>query len=62
MGLVAFFFGFMAILYGYSGYSLGLTNESLAMMLMYFIFGIAGIFAYPAALVMDRLPGYQKDV
>jgi putative membrane protein len=62
IGLLAMFFGFMVIWYGVSGYNLNLTSSPLALGLMYSLFGIAGIFSYPAAIVMDRLPGYQKNV
>jgi putative membrane protein len=62
IGLLAMFFGFMVIWYGISGYNLELTKEPLALAGMYILFGIAGVFSYPASIVMDRLPGYQKNV
>ncbi len=60
MGFLGLMVGLMVIAYGVEGYGLGLTQEPLALLGMYFLYGIAGIFSYPVALVMERLPGLQK--
>ncbi len=55
VGLVALFAGLIIIEYGISGYNLGYTSSPLALLGLYCAFGIAGIFAYPTTLIMDRL-------
>jgi putative membrane protein len=54
VGLIALFMGLVLIEYGISGYNLGYTNSPLALLGLYTAFGIAGIFAYPTTLVMDK--------
>lgn len=54
VGLMALFAGLVLIEYGVSGYNLGYTNSPLALLGLYTAFGLAGIFAYPTTLIMDR--------
>lgn len=60
-GFFGLMVGIVTLIYGYQGYSIGLTLEPLALLLLYVFYGIAGIFAYPVALIADRLPGLQKN-
>ncbi len=62
VGLLALLIGVMAIWYGYNGYVLQLTQDPFELLMLFTLFGVAGIFSYPATIVMDRLPGYQKSV
>jgi putative membrane protein len=59
-GFFGLLVGIMTLIYGYQGYSIGLTLEPIALLLLYVFYGIAGIFSYPVALIADRLPGLQK--
>lgn len=59
-GFLGLMVGLMTIGYGFVGYNLGLTQEPVALLLMYFLYGIAGIFAYPVSLIADRLPGVKN--
>ena len=59
-GFLGLMSGIMAIIYGVEGYGLGLTQAPLALLVMYFLYGIAGIFSYPVSLLLDRFPGTQK--
>ncbi len=61
-GILSLLAGVMTIAYGFEGYNLGLSSAPIALLGMYFLFGIAGIFAYPASLILERLPGLQKRV
>lgn len=54
VGLVALFTGLVLIEYGISGYNLGYTNDPLILLGLYLSFGLAGIFAYPTTLVIDK--------
>ncbi len=53
-GLFAFIAGGMTIAYGWSGYHLGLTKDPLETFLLYGAFGLTGILAFPATLVVDH--------
>ncbi len=59
-GFLGLMVGFMTIGYGIQGYNIGLTSAPIALLAMYFFYGIAGILSYPVALIADRLPGLQK--
>ena len=59
-GFLGLMVGVMVIIYGIEGYGLGLTQVPLAMLAMYFLYGVAGIFSYPVSLLLDRFPGVQK--
>jgi putative membrane protein len=54
-GLFALMVGALSIYYGTNAYSLGLTKEPIAMLLLYVAFGITGIFAFPFTLFIDRI-------
>lgn len=62
VGLLGFFLGIMVIFYGISGYNLGLTKSPLALLGMYSLYGLAGIFSFPVLLIADRLPGPKKKI
>ena len=59
-GFLALLVGAMTIVYGVEGYSIGLTQAPIALLAMYFFYGVAGVFAYPVSLIADRLPGLHK--
>ncbi len=61
VGFFALLVGVMTIFYGIQGYSIGLTLVPEALLGLYVFFGIAGIFAYPVSLIMERLPGLKKN-
>jgi putative membrane protein len=52
----------MIITYGIVGYNIGLTTAPIALLGLYFLYGLAAIFAYPVSLIADRLPGLKKNV
>ena len=58
VGLIALFMGLVLIEYGISGYNLGYTSSPIALLGLYTAFGIAGVFAYPTTLAMDK---YRKN-
>ncbi len=62
VGFFALLVGIMVIIYGIVGYNLGLTSAPIALLIMYFLYGLAGICAYPVSLIIERLPGMQKSV
>jgi putative membrane protein len=59
-GFLGLMVGAMTIVYGVVGYNAGLTQEPVALLLMYLFYGLAGIFAYPVSLIADRLPGLMR--
>lgn len=60
VGFFGLLVGLMVIAYGVQGYNIGLTSAPLAMLVMYFLYGLSGILAYPVSLIADRLPGHRK--
>ena len=58
-GFMALLFGVMVIIYGIQGYGIGLTQEPIALLAMYFFYGVAAIFAFPVSLIADRMPGLK---
>ncbi len=60
-GFLALLFGIMLIIYGFEGYNIGLTELPVALLGMYFLYGITGIFAYPVSMIIDRLPGFDRN-
>lgn len=54
-GLFALAAGLTVIFYGISGYNLNMTKEPLDMLLLFTAFGAAGVMAFPATLVFDRM-------
>ncbi|MCL5100877.1 MAG: DUF981 family protein, partial [Candidatus Marsarchaeota archaeon] len=57
---------FIAVIYllidvFFGGGIFGLTQAPIALLGLYFLYGLAGIFSYPVALIADRLPGLQKN-
>ncbi|MCL5100875.1 MAG: DUF981 domain-containing protein [Candidatus Marsarchaeota archaeon] len=60
-GFLGLMVGVMVLAYGFVGYNIGLTQAPIALLGLYFLYGLAGIFSYPVALIADRLPGLQKN-
>lgn len=60
-GFFGLLVGIMTLIYGWQGYSIGLTLEPIALLALYLFYGVAGLFSYPVALIADRLPGLQKN-
>ncbi len=61
IGALGFFVGLMVIIYGIEGYGIGLTSEPAALLALYFLYGLAGVFSYPVSLIADKLPGLHKN-
>ncbi len=59
-GFLGLMVGVMTIIYGIVGYNTGLTSAPMALLGLYFLYGLAGIFSYPVSLIADRLPGLKK--
>ncbi|MDE1870907.1 MAG: DUF981 family protein [Candidatus Micrarchaeota archaeon] len=55
LGFLGLMIGVMTILYGVEGYKIGLTKEPVALLAMYFLYGLAGIFSYPVSLIADKI-------
>jgi putative membrane protein len=55
VGLLALIAGAVTMFYGWTGYTAtaAFTKDPLDTLLLYFAFGAAGIFAFPATIVMD---------
>ncbi len=62
IGFFGLIIGITSIFYGAHAYILKLTSAPLVMLGLYILYGLAGIFSYPASLVVDRLPGLQRRV
>lgn len=62
VGFFGLLVGLLVIVYGIQGYQIGLTQAPLAMLVMFILYGLSGIIAYPVALIADRLPGHKKSV
>jgi putative membrane protein len=54
VGLIALFTGFILVEYGIAGYNLHYTQSPLDLLGLYLSFGLAGIFAYPMTLIIDK--------
>ncbi|BBD72230.1 hypothetical protein HS1genome_0619 [Sulfodiicoccus acidiphilus] len=59
VGLAALLVGLMAIFYGYEGFKLGLTQEPLALFLLYLFYGLAGILSFPYMLLVRGVASGQ---
>ena len=60
-GLFALVAGGMTIAYGYTGWQLGLTKDPFEMFLLYAGFGAAGLFAFPATLMVDHYLAHPES-
>jgi putative membrane protein len=60
-GFLGLLVGIMTLLYGWQGYSIGLTQAPIALLGLYLCYGAAGILAYPVSMIADRLPGLKKN-
>jgi len=54
-GFLGLMVGEVAIVYGVEGYGIGLTSQPLALLLMYMLYGLAGVLSYPVSLMFDRM-------
>ncbi len=61
IGLLSLLVGAMTFYYGISGYSLRLTKTPIALLGLYLLFGIAGVFGYPVTLMLDRAEAGIKN-
>ena len=59
-GILALYSGIVSVYYGYQGYSLGMSNEPIALLLMYVAFGAVGILAYPITVLIDHIQTTSK--
>ena len=55
VGLYSMVAGAVTIYYGITGYNLGMTNSPIALLLLYGAFGGAGVFTFPATLIIDKM-------
>ena len=62
VGFLGLLFGIMVIIYGIEGYGIGLTSVPVALLAMYFFYGLAGILSYPVSLIVVTLPGMHKNL
>lgn len=64
IGFFGMLVGVMVMVYGIEGYRIGLTSSPLALMGMYLLYGLAGVFSYPVSLIADWLlkPKPKTDV
>lgn len=62
VGFFGLIIGITSIFYGVHGYLLNMTSAPLAMLGLYTAFGLAGIFSYPAAMIVDRLSNLKAKV
>jgi putative membrane protein len=53
-GLFALVAGGLSGVYGWTGYGLGMTKDPLETFLLYAAFGLAGLLAFPATLMVDH--------
>ena len=59
-GFLALMVGVMVIGYGIFGYNIGLTKVPSALLGMYALYGLSGIFSYPVLLMADRFSGSKR--
>ncbi len=62
VGFLSLMIGVMVIIYGIVGYNVGLTSAPLALLGMYFMYGIAAILGYPVSFILETKPGIKKEV
>lgn len=62
VGFFGLLLGFVTIYYGYEGYLLNMTSSPITLLGLYALFGIAGIFSYPATLVSDMITSGARHV
>ncbi|MGI0100854.1 MAG: DUF981 family protein [Candidatus Micrarchaeaceae archaeon] len=61
VGFFRLMVGAMVMVYGIEGYGIGRKGAPIALLGMYFLYGLSEIFSYPVSLIADRLPGLQKN-
>ena len=62
IGFLSLLFGVMVIVYGITAYDIKMTTAPFAMLVLYILYGIVGILAYPASMIVDRLPGLKRGM
>lgn len=62
VGFLGLMMGVVAIWYGISGYSLGMTAAPIVLLLMYLFYGLAGVFSYPVLLMASTFSPGQKSI
>ena len=62
IGFLSLLFGVMVIVYGITAYGIKMTTAPFAMLVLYILYGIVGILAYPASMIVDRLPGLKRGM
>jgi len=60
-GLFALVAGGVTIAYGWSGYQLGMTKDPLETFLLYGAFGLTGILAFPATVMVDHYQAHPES-
>ncbi|MCY0859611.1 MAG: DUF981 family protein [Sulfolobaceae archaeon] len=55
VGFFALLSGLITIYYGIVGYRLGMTEEPPALLGLYVLYGLTGVFSYPMTLTIDRV-------
>jgi len=60
-GLFALVAGGLAGTYGWTGYGLGMTKDPLETFLLYAAFGLAGLIAFPATLMVDHYLAHPES-
>jgi len=61
VGFFGLMVGVMVIAYGIEGYNIGLTKEPIALLALYFLYGLVGIFSFPVSLIADRIPNVKYN-
>ncbi len=61
VGFMALIMGVMAIAYGIQGYFIGLTTQPIALLALFFLYGFAGVLAYPVTIIAQKKPGSRKN-
>ncbi|MEM3829794.1 MAG: DUF981 family protein [Conexivisphaerales archaeon] len=61
-GFIAMLSGLITILYGLSGYSIGLTKEPSILLLLYLVYGITGIIGYPVTFYLDSMRENNRKI
>ncbi len=54
-GVFGLLLGLVTIYYGYVGYSLNMTQSPIALLGLYFLFGIAGVLGCPLTLLLNNM-------
>ncbi|GEM_PF-261740 len=61
VGFAALLVGLIAIFYGYEGFRLGLTQEPLALFMLYLFYGLAGVLSFPYMLLVREVASGKES-